>query len=136
MDQTSRGGGGCAQQELEELRGLFEMEMGQLENRYGTPNTGSQAGGTNAEEVNKLEELARRQEALTRAQRNLARREQELEEEQRRRELERLRRQQEQLTADAEKLARELAQNNQGQQSQQSQPVTYNHLTLPTIYSA
>ena len=121
MNQNSGGGGGGAQQEREDLRELFEMEMGQLENRYETPNSASQAGGTNAEEVNKLEELARRQEALTRAQRNLARREQELEEEQRRRELERLRRQQEQLTADVEKLARELAQNNQGQQSQQSQ---------------
>lgn len=121
MNQNSGGGGGGAQQEREDLRELFEMEMGQLENRYETPNSASQAGGTNAEEVNKLEELARRQEALTRAQRNLARREQELEEEQRRRELERLRRQQEQLTADVEKLARELAQNNQGQQSQQPQ---------------
>ena len=121
MNQNSGGGGGGAQQEREDLRELFEMEMGQLENRYETPNSASQAGGTNVEEVNKLEELARRQEALTRAQRNLARREQELEEEQRRRELERLRRQQEQLTADVEKLARELAQNNQGQQSQQSQ---------------
>jgi len=121
MNQNSGGGGGGAQQEREDLRELFEMEMGQLENRYETPNSASQAGGTNAEEVNKLEELARRQEAITRAQRNLARREQELEEEQRRRELERLRRQQEQLTADVEKLARELAQNNQGQQSQQSQ---------------
>ena len=121
MNQNSGGGGGGAQQEREDLRELFEMEMGQLENRYETPNSASQAGGTNAEEVNKLEELARRQEALTRAQRNLARREQELEEEQRRRELERLRRQQEQLTADVEKLARELAQNNQEQQSQQPQ---------------
>ena len=121
MNQNSGGGGGGAQQEREDLRELFEMEMGQLENRYETPNSASQAGGTNAEEVNKLEELARRQEALTRAQRNLARREQELEEEQRRRELERLRRQQEQLTADVEKLARQLAQNNQGQQSQQPQ---------------
>ena len=121
MNQNSSGGGGGAQQEREDLRELFEMEMGQLENRYETPNSASQAGGTNAEEVNKLDELARRQEALTRAQRNLARREQELEEEQRRRELERLRRQQEQLTADVEKLARELAQNNQGQQSQESQ---------------
>lgn len=121
MNQNSGGGGGGAQQEREDLRELFEMEMGQLENRYETPNSASQAGGTNAEEVNKLEELARRQEALTRAQRNLARREREIEEEQRRRELERLRRQQEQLTADVEKLARALAQNNQGQQSQQSQ---------------
>jgi hypothetical protein len=119
MNQNSGGGGGGgAQQEREDLRELFEMEMGQLENRYETPNSASQAGGTNAEEVNKLEELARRQEALTRAQRALARREQELAEEQRRRELERLRRQQEQLSADVEKLARELAQNGQGQQSQ------------------
>ena len=117
MNQNSGGGGGGgAQQEREDLRELFEMEMGQLENRYETPNSANQAGGTNAEEVNKLEELARRQEALTRAQRNLARREQELAEEQRRRELERLRRQQEQLSADVEKLARELAQNGQGQQ--------------------
>ncbi len=117
MNQNSGGGGGGgAQQEREDLRELFEMEMGQLENRYETPNSASQAGGTNAEEVNKLEELARRQEALTRAQRNLARREQELAEEQRRRELERLRRQQEQLSADVEKLARELAQNGQSQQ--------------------
>jgi hypothetical protein len=112
------GGGGGAQQEREDLRELFEMEMGQLENRYETPGGASQPGGSNAEEVNKLEELARRQEALTRAQRNLARREQELEEEQRRRELERLQRQQEQLTADLEQLSRQMA----GGQQRQSSP--------------
>ena len=33
------GGGGSAQQEREDLRELFEMEMGQLENRYETPNS-------------------------------------------------------------------------------------------------
>lgn len=114
------GGGGGAQQEREDLRELFEMEMGQLENRYETPGGASQAGGSNAEEVNKLEELARRQEALTRAQRNLARREQELEEEQRRRELERLRRQQEQLSAELEQLARNSQSSQRGQQVSQS----------------
>ena len=106
LNQNSGGGGGGgAQQEREDLRELFEMEMGQLENRYETPNSASQAGGDNAQEVSALEELARRQEALTRAQRNLARREQELEEEQRRRELERLQRQQERLTSELEQLS-------------------------------
>ena len=121
MQQNSGGGGGGgAQQEREDLRELFEMEMGQLENRYETPGGNSQAGGSNAEEVNKLEELARRQEALTRAQRNLARREQELEEEQRRRELERLRRQQEQLSAELEQLASNSQSSQRGQQRSQS----------------
>ncbi|MDB2553188.1 hypothetical protein N9X99_01365 [Gammaproteobacteria bacterium] len=121
MQQNSGGGGGGgAQQEREDLRELFEMEMGQLENRYETPGGNSQAGGSNAEEVNKLEELARRQEALTRAQRNLARREQDLEEEQRERELERLRRQQEQLSAELEQLARNSQSSQRGQQRSQS----------------
>ncbi len=121
MQQNSGGGGGGgAQQEREDLRELFEMEMGQLENRYETPGGNSQAGGSNAEEVNKLEELARRQEALTRAQRNLARREQDLEEEQRERELERLRRQQEQLSAELEQLAHNSQSSQRGQQRSQS----------------
>ncbi|MDO9476991.1 MAG: hypothetical protein Q7L07_09785, partial [Pseudohongiella sp.] len=92
--QAGGGGGGGGQQEREDLRELFDMEMGQNENRYETPR---QAGGgqqQNTEEASRLEELARRQESLTRAQRNLARRMEELEEEQRRRELERLRREQ------------------------------------------
>jgi len=93
------GGGGGAQQEREDLRELFEMEMGQLENRYETPNSAGGGGGqANSEEANKLEELARRQEGLTRAQRNLARREDQMTEEQRRRELGRLMREQEQLS--------------------------------------
>ena len=74
------GGGGGAQQEREDLRELFEMEMGQLENRYETPNSAGGGGGSQqeTEEANKLEELARRQEGLTRAQRNLARREEQM----------------------------------------------------------
>ena len=113
------GGGGAAQQEREDLRELFEMEMGQLENRYETPNS---AGGNreNAEEANKLEELARRQEGLTRAQRNLARREEQMTEEQRRRELERLMRQQEQLSREVQQLAQQMSRGQQGAQSSQS----------------
>ena len=110
------GGGGGAQQEREDLRELFEMEMGQLENRYENPNSAGGGSRQNQEEVNKLEELARRQEALTRAQRNLARREEQLTEEQKRRELERLMRQQEQLSREVAQLAQQLSR---GQQSQQ-----------------
>ncbi len=110
------GGGGGAQQEREDLRELFEMEMGQLENRYENPNSAGGGSRENQEEVNKLEELARRQEALTRAQRNLARREEQLTEEQKRRELERLMRQQEQLSREVAQLAQQLSR---GQQSQQ-----------------
>jgi hypothetical protein len=60
---ASGGGGGGAQQEREDLRELFEMELGQLENRYETPQgRGGQSAGA-SEENDKLEELARRQES-------------------------------------------------------------------------
>jgi len=115
------GGGGGAQQEREDLRELFEMEMGQLENRYENPSSAGGGSRENQEEVNKLEELARRQEALTRAQRNLARREEQLTEEQKRRELERLMRQQEQLSREVAQLAQQLSRSQQSsQQSSQS----------------
>lgn len=111
------GGGGGAQQEREDLRELFEMEMGQLENRYENPSSAGGGSRENQEEVNKLEELARRQEALTRAQRNLARREDQLTEEQKRRELERLMRQQEQLSQEVQQLAQQLSRSQQSSQS-------------------
>ncbi|MDD9895184.1 MAG: hypothetical protein OXU24_05265, partial [Gammaproteobacteria bacterium] len=104
--------------EREDLRELFEMEMGQLENRYETPNSRSGGSPEQQEEANKLEELARRQEGLTRAQRNLARREDQMTEEQKRRELERLMRQQEQLSREVQQLAQQMSR---GQQSSQSQ---------------
>jgi hypothetical protein len=113
------GGGGSAQQEREDLRELFEMEMGQLENRYETPNSRGGASQQNQQEIDKLEELARRQEGLTRAQRNLARREDQMTEEQKRRELERLMRQQEQLSREVAQLAQQMSR---GQQSGQSSP--------------
>ncbi len=118
------GGGGGAQQEREDLRELFEMELGRLENRYETQQSAG-GGQQNSEEANKLEELARRQEGLTRAQRNLARREEQMTEEQKRRELERLMRQQEQLSREVAQLSQELSRSQQGSpsssQSQQSQ---------------
>lgn len=113
------GGGGSAQQEREDLRELFEMEMGQLENRYETPNSRGGGSQQNQQEIDKLEELARRQEGLTRAQRNLARREDQMAEEQKRRELERLMRQQEQLSREVAQLAQQMSQ---GRQSSQSSP--------------
>lgn len=116
------GGGGSAQQEREDLRELFEMEMGQLENRYETPNSAGGGNQQQSEEANKLEELARRQEGLTRAQRNLARREDQMTEEQKRRELERLMRQQEQLSREVQQLADQMSRSQQrSQQASSSQ---------------
>ena len=114
------GGGGGARQEREDLRELFEMELGQLENRYENPNSRDR-GAAGREEASQLEELARRQEGLTRAQRNLARRADQLTEEQKRRELERLMRQQEQLGEEVRQLAQRMSQ---GQQSQSGQGQT------------
>ena len=105
MQRGGGGGGRAAQREREDLRELFEMELGELENRYETPNSGGSP--QQREEMDRLQELARRQEGLTRAQRDLARREDRLSEEQKRRELQRLMRQQEQL---ARELEQELAQ--------------------------
>ena len=114
------GGGGSAQQEREDLRELFEMEMGQLENRYETPNRAGGASQQQSEEENKLEELARRQEGLTRAQRNLARREEQMSEQQKRRELERLMRQQEQLSRELNQLVQEMNRGGSPQRNQQA----------------
>ncbi len=120
MQQGGGGGGAAARQERENLRELFEMELGQLENRYENPNS----RGRNArqqEEADKLEELARRQEGLTRAQRNLARRAEQLTEEQKRRELERLMRQQEQLSREARQLAQQMSRGQQRSDARQEQ---------------
>lgn len=119
--QAGGGGGGGGQQEREDLRELFEMEMGQNENRYETPRSASGGQQANSEESSRLEELARRQESLTRAQRNLARRMEDMEEEQRRRELERLRREQEQLSNELAQLQQQMSRRQQMQQGQSSQ---------------
>lgn len=122
MQQSGSGSGsGGAQQEREDLRELFEMELGQLENRYETPQGRSGPSGGAPEENNKLEELARRQEGLTKAQRNLSRRGEQLTEEQKRRELERLRRQQEQLSNEVELLAQAMSDRNARQNQSEGQ---------------
>lgn len=122
MQQGGGGGGsGSAAQEREDLRDLFDMEMGQLENRYETPDSRKGGSPESAAEADKLEELARRQEGLTRAQRNLARREDQMTEEQKRRELERLKRQQEQLSQEVAQLAQQLSRDQQQSQSQSQQ---------------
>lgn len=107
------GGGGGGQQERDDLRELFEMEMGQNENRYETPRQAGSGNQQNSEEASRLEELARRQENLTRAQRNLARRMENLTEEQRRRELERLQREQEQLGNELAQLQEQMSRRQQ-----------------------
>jgi len=117
MQQGGGGGGGSAQQEREDLRELFEMEMGQLENRYETPNSRGSGSQQNQEEIDKLEALARRQAGLTRAQRNLARREDQMTEEEKRRQLERLVRQQEQLSREVAQLAQQMSRGQQRAQS-------------------
>ncbi len=114
------GGGGGARREREDLRELFEMELGQLENRYENPNSRGR-GAAGREEASQLEELARRQEGLTRAQRNLARRAGQLTEEQKRRELERLTRQQKQLGEEVRQLAQRMSRSGQSQ-SERGQP--------------
>lgn len=130
MQQGGGGGSGSAAQEREDLRDLFDMEMGQLENRYETPDSRKGGSPESAAEADKLEELARRQEGLTRAQRNLARREEQMTAEQKRRELERLKRQQEQLSQEVAQLAQQMSRGQQqssqsqqsGQPGQQGQP--------------
>ncbi len=114
------GGGGGQQQEQEDLRELFDMEMGQNENRYENPR---QAGRSQqaSEEASRLEQLARRQEGLSQAQRNLSRRLEQMSEEERRRELERLRREQEQLTQELAQLEQQMSRRRQAQGNQAGQ---------------
>lgn len=117
------GGGGGQQQEREDLRELFDMEMGQNENRYENPRQAGQSQ-QNSEEASRMEQLARRQEGLSQAQRNLSRRMEQMSEEERRRELERLRREQEQLTQELAQLEQQMSRRRQaqGNQPQSSQP--------------
>jgi hypothetical protein len=94
-------------QEREDLRRLFEMEMGRLENRYEMPASAAAAENAGQNDLlNKLRELARRQERLSRAQEDAARRKDRMSEAERKRRLEELRREQEALQREAEALAR------------------------------
>ncbi|MBT8334945.1 MAG: hypothetical protein KJP19_10970 [Deltaproteobacteria bacterium] len=105
------GAGGASFNEREDLRELFEMEMGRLENRYEMPGTASGSGNAEQEDVLKrLRQLAQRQERLNRAQSDADRRQNRLTEAQQRRHLEELRREQEALSREAESLARKWSQ--------------------------
>jgi hypothetical protein len=105
------GSGGGSMHERDDLRELFEMEMGRLENRYEMPGTAAGTGRSEQEDVLKrLRQLAQRQERLNRAQADAQRRQNHLTEAQQRRQLEELRREQEALSREAEALARKWSQ--------------------------
>ncbi len=107
------GGQGNFEREREDLRQLFEMEMGQLENRYELPQQGNSLLGGNPrnqreQSLRKLQELARRQERLNRQQNDFSRRKNQMTEEQQKRRLEELRREQEKLRQETEALSQQL----------------------------
>ena len=110
--QSGSGGTGSAPfNERDDLRELFEMEMGRLENRYEMPSTASAGGRTEQDEaLKRLRQLAQRQEHLNRAQSDANRRQERLTEAQQRRQLEELRREQEAVRREAEALARKWSQ--------------------------
>jgi len=104
------GGGSDQNREREDLRELFEMEMGRLENRYEMPSTAAGSTGAGQEDVLKrLRQLAHRQERLNRAQMDADRRKNRMTEEQQKRHLEELRREQEALSRQAEALSQKLS---------------------------
>ena len=112
MARRGGGGGGSLQnREREDLRQLFEMEMGRLENRYELPKqvAGSEPDGNRDDTLEKLQDLARRQERLNRGQKDLTRRQDRMTAEQRKRRLEELRREQEELRKAAEELSRQMS---------------------------
>ena len=117
MIQMARGGGGGGgggnqqNREREDLRQLFEMEMGRLENRYEIPKQvpGGEQDSDKDDTLEKLQDLARRQERLNRGQKDLTRRQDRMTAEQRKRRLEELRREQEELRKAAEELSRQMS---------------------------
>lgn len=118
LNRSNGGNGGVQRREREDLRELFDMEMGELENRYELPQQrAGQPQQAQNETLDKLKELARRQEKLTRSQRELARHENQMDEEQKRRQLEKLRREQEELQQQLADLSRSMRR-----QQGQSQP--------------
>ncbi len=121
------GGGGGGNRETPDLSALFDQELRkQQQTNYETPASSETREDTRqeADPLERLRELARRQEALSREQQDLARSQQGLEAEALKRRLERLTRDQEELRRELEQLAREMPPRNQGQQAsaQPSQP--------------
>jgi hypothetical protein len=92
--------------ERQDLRELFDMEMGRLENRYEMPRTASGSGRAEQEEaLMQLRRLAQRQERLNRDQLDADRRKNHQSEAQKRRHLDELRREQQTLSRQAEALS-------------------------------
>jgi len=108
-NQGGSGGGSDQSREREDLRDLFEMEIGRLENRYEMPaSAAGSAGATKQEDILKrLRDLAHRQERLNRAQMDADRRKNRMTQEQQKRHLEQLRREQEALSRQAEALSQQ-----------------------------
>lgn len=103
-------GGDAQSREREDLRELFDMEMGRLENRYEMPAVAAGSESAEQEDVlRRLRELAQRQESLNRAQMDADRRREKMGEDQRRRRLEELRREQEKLQRQADALSQRLS---------------------------
>ncbi len=124
------GGGGGGNRETPDLSALFDQELRkQQQTNYETPASSETREDTRqeADPLERLRELARRQEALSREQQDLARSQQGLDAEALKRRLERLTRDQEELRRELEQLAREMPPRTQGQQasaqpSEQGQP--------------
>ena len=104
-----QGEGSRQQQEREDLRELFEMEMGRLENRYEMPGQNSvapQQAGLTGDILERLRELAQRQEQVHQRQNDLLRRQNQITGNEMKRHLEELRREQESLQRQTEELSR------------------------------
>ncbi|MBP6777695.1 MAG: hypothetical protein KA151_10625 [Piscinibacter sp.] len=113
------GGGGGGNRETPDLSALFDQELRkQQQTNYETPASSETREDTpkEADPLERLRELARRQEALSREQQDLARSQQGLDAEALKRRLERLTRDQEELRRQLEQLAREMPRS-QGQQA-------------------
>lgn len=110
-NRSARSGGNGQQQERQDLRELFEMEMGRLENRYELPQqaTDPQPDAEKEDTLAKLRDLARRQDRLNRDQSEFARRRDHMTEEQIKRHLEQLRREQEELSRQARELSQQMS---------------------------
>lgn len=117
------GGGGGGNRTTPDLSALFDQELRkQQQTNYETPASSEtrQDARPEADPLERLRELARRQEALSREQQDLARSQQALDAEALKRRLERLTRDQEELRRQLEQLSREMPQRNERRDGEQT----------------
>ncbi len=109
--QQAQDGGGNGNREAPDLSTLFDQELRKKqETNYETPSSSEsrdEKGTAEADPLDGIRELARRQEALSRQQRDLAKNQARMSEDEITRQLERLSREQNQLRQQAEELSRE-----------------------------